>query len=55
MDYAVKGVGTSIELYNYRVLGPYGSGDMNGVIGGIDKSVRDGMDVINLYSWCEPK
>lgn len=48
VDYAVKGVAPGVELYNYRVLGPYGSGDMNWVIGGIDKSVRDGMDVINL-------
>ncbi|WP_432353809.1 S8 family serine peptidase [Sporosarcina sp. A2] len=48
VDYAVKGVAPGIELYGYRVLGPYGMGDMIGVMGGIDKSVRDGMDVINL-------
>ncbi|WP_060678296.1 S8 family serine peptidase [Virgibacillus halodenitrificans] len=48
VDYAVKGVAPGINLYNYRVLGPYGSGDMSWVIGGIDKAVRDGMDVINL-------
>lgn len=48
VDYAVKGVAPGIELYSYRVLGPYGSGDMNWVVGGIDKAVRDDMDVINL-------
>ncbi|WP_186673669.1 S8 family serine peptidase [Sporosarcina sp. BP05] len=48
VDYAVKGVAPGIELYGYRVLGPYGRGDMIWVMGGIDKSVRDGMDVINL-------
>ncbi|MGN7410763.1 S8 family serine peptidase [Sporosarcina sp. SAFN-010] len=48
VDYAVKGVAPGIELYGYRVLGPYGMGDMIGVMGGIDKSVRDEMDVINL-------
>lgn len=48
VDHAVKGVAPGIELYGYRVLGPYGMGDMVGVMGGIDKSVRDEMDVINL-------
>lgn len=48
VDYAVKGVAPGIDLYSYRVLGPYGSGTMDWVIGGIDKSIRDGMDVINL-------
>ena len=48
VDYAVKGVAPGVELYSYRVLGPYGSGDTNWVLGGIDKAVADGMDVINL-------
>lgn len=48
VDYAVKGVAPGIDLYNYRVLGEYGSGDMDWVIAGIDKAVRDEMDVINL-------
>ncbi|MFC0302144.1 S8 family serine peptidase [Virgibacillus soli] len=48
VDYSVKGVAPEVDLYSYRVLGAYGSGDMNWVIGGIDKAVRDGMDVINL-------
>ena len=32
-DSAVKGVAPGIELYNYRVLEPYGSGDSSGIIG----------------------
>ncbi|MPU18022.1 S8 family serine peptidase, partial [Acinetobacter baumannii] len=47
-DSAVKGVAPDIELYNYRVLGPYGSGDSSGIIAAIDKSISDGMNVINL-------
>src|SRR5699024_2723347 len=47
-DHAVKGVAPDVDLYSYRVLGPYGSGSMDGVIAGIDKAVQDGMDVINL-------
>lgn len=48
VDYAVKGVAPEIDLYSYRVLGPYGSGQTNWVLAGIDKAVKDEMDVINL-------
>lgn len=48
IDHSVKGVAPGIDLYNYRVLGPYGTGDMDWIIAGVDKAVRDGMDVINL-------
>lgn len=48
VDYAVSGVAPGIELYSYRVLGPYGSGGLDGIIGAVDKSIRDEMDVINL-------
>ncbi|MGG0175593.1 S8 family serine peptidase [Gottfriedia acidiceleris] len=47
-DYAVTGVAPDADLYVYRVLGTYGSGTTEAVLGGIDKSVADGMDVINL-------
>ncbi|TCP30929.1 peptidase Vpr [Scopulibacillus darangshiensis] len=48
LDYAVQGVAPDADVYGYRVLGPYGSGAMSNVIAGIDKAVKDGMDVINL-------
>ena len=47
-DLAVTGVANGVELYGYRVLGPYGSGYMSGILSGIDRAVADGMDVINL-------
>lgn len=47
-EYAVTGVAPDADLYAYRVLGPYGSGATSGVIAGIEQSVIDGMDVINL-------
>ncbi|MFF2446532.1 S8 family serine peptidase [Neobacillus sp. NPDC058068] len=47
-DISVKGVAPDVDLYAYRVLGPYGSGTSEDVIAAIEKSVDDGMDVINL-------
>ncbi|MFK9091953.1 S8 family serine peptidase [Bacillus salipaludis] len=47
-DISVKGVAPDVDLYAYRVLGPYGSGTSENVIAAIEKSVDDGMDVINL-------
>jgi subtilisin family serine protease len=46
--HAVTGVANGVDLYAYRVLGPYGSGYTSSVLSGIDKAVQDGMDVINL-------
>jgi subtilisin family serine protease len=43
-----QGVAPGVDLYAYRVLGPYGSGYTSGILGGIDKSVSDGMKVINM-------
>lgn len=45
---AVKGVAPDVELYSYRVLGKYGSGATSGIIAAVEKSVKDGMDVINM-------
>lgn len=47
-EFAVTGLAPDVDLYAYRVLGPYGSGDTSGIIAAIEKSVEDGMDVINL-------
>ncbi|WP_141550902.1 S8 family serine peptidase [Bacillus sp. AFS041924] len=47
-DYAVTGVAPGVDLYAYKVLGPYGSGYTSNIIAGIEKAVADGMDVINL-------
>ena len=47
-DYATTGIAPDADLYSYRVLGPYGSGYTADVLGGIERSVEDGMDVINL-------
>ncbi|PUB05481.1 S8 family serine peptidase [Paenisporosarcina sp. OV554] len=48
VEYAMTGVAPNVDLYAYRVLGPFGSGSDSGVIAGIEKAVEDGMDVINL-------
>ncbi|MEG2935266.1 MAG: S8 family serine peptidase, partial [Clostridium sp.] len=48
LDYAITGVAPKADLYSYRVLGPYGSGAIDGIIAAIEKSVEEGMDVINL-------
>ncbi|HHD2753998.1 TPA: S8 family serine peptidase [Clostridium perfringens] len=45
---AVKGIAPDVELYGYRVLGKYGSGATSGIIAAVEKSVKDGMDVINM-------
>ncbi|AZN42658.1 S8 family serine peptidase [Paenibacillus albus] len=47
-DAPALGVAPEADLYVYRVLGPYGSGSESAIMAGIDKSVADGMDVINL-------
>ncbi|MED1562765.1 hypothetical protein AJ85_02095 [Alkalihalobacillus alcalophilus ATCC 27647 = CGMCC 1.3604] len=47
-SYGITGIAPKIELYAYRVLGAYGSGATSGIIAAIDKSVEEGMDIINL-------
>ncbi|MFB7139933.1 Ig-like domain-containing protein [Gottfriedia sp. NPDC056225] len=48
IELPAQGVAPGVNLYNYRVLGPYGSGSQDAIIGGIDKALQDGMKVINL-------
>ncbi|TDL71131.1 DUF1533 domain-containing protein [Rhodococcus qingshengii] len=45
--YALRGVAPEVQLYAYRVLGPYGGSDES-VISGIEQSYMDGCQVINL-------
>ncbi|MGE6258377.1 S8 family serine peptidase [Heyndrickxia sporothermodurans] len=45
---AVKGIAPDVDLYVYRVLGPYGSGELGTILAGIEKAVEDGMNIINL-------
>lgn len=47
-DYDIKGLAPGVEIHAYRVLGAYGTGNTDWVIAGIEQSVKDGMDVINL-------
>ncbi|MGG2026009.1 S8 family serine peptidase [Gottfriedia sp. S16(2024)] len=47
-EYSSVGAAPEADLYAYRVLGPYGGGTSEGIIAGIDKAVKDGMDVINM-------
>lgn len=48
VEFPAQGVAPGVNLYDYRVLGPYGTGYSDAIIGGIDKAVSDGMKVINL-------
>ncbi|UPM53532.1 S8 family serine peptidase [Gottfriedia acidiceleris] len=48
IELPAQGVAPGVNLYNYRVLGPYGTGAQDAIIGGIDKALQDGMKVINL-------
>ncbi|MFB7139544.1 S8 family serine peptidase [Gottfriedia sp. NPDC056225] len=47
-QYATTGIAPDADLYAYRVLGPYGTGSQAAILAGIEKSVTDGMDIINL-------
>ncbi|PGM56970.1 S8 family serine peptidase [Bacillus sp. AFS053548] len=47
-DFAITGVAPDVELYGYKVLGPYGSGLSSTIIAGIDRAVQEKMNVINL-------
>lgn len=47
-DFAIEGVAPQVQLYGYKVLGPYGQGFGQDIMAGIDQAVKDKMDVINL-------
>ncbi|WP_195986676.1 S8 family serine peptidase [Clostridium sp. D53t1_180928_C8] len=47
-EFAVTGLAPDVDLYAYRVLGPYGSGATAGILAAIEQSIKDEMDVINL-------
>ncbi|MFB7142125.1 S8 family serine peptidase [Gottfriedia sp. NPDC056225] len=47
-EYKMIGVAPDVDLYAYKVLGPYGHGTTDAVLAGIDKAVEEGMDIINL-------
>ncbi|MGL4797430.1 MAG: S8 family serine peptidase, partial [Paraclostridium sp.] len=47
-EFATTGIAPEADLYAYRVLGPYGTGYTTDILAAIEKSVEDGMDVINL-------
>jgi subtilisin family serine protease len=47
-EYKTLGAAPEADIYSYRVLGPYGSGTSDVIIAGLDRAVKDGMDVLNL-------
>ncbi|ANS75177.1 hypothetical protein AWM70_11655 [Paenibacillus yonginensis] len=47
-EFNVVGIAPQAKIHAYKVLGPYGSGQSSWVIGGIERAVEDGMDIINL-------
>ena len=47
-DMGILGVAPEAMLLSYRVLGPYGSGPVDGIVAALEYAVRDGADVINM-------
>ncbi len=47
-EYTTVGAAPEADIYAYRVLGAYGSGQNDDIIAAVDRSVKDGMDVINM-------
>jgi len=47
-EYKTVGAAPDSDIYSYKVLGPYGSGTTDAIIAGIDRAVKDGMNVINM-------
>ncbi|MFY0762211.1 S8 family serine peptidase [Metabacillus dongyingensis] len=47
-EYTTVGAAPEADIYAYRVLGPYGSGQTDDIIAAVDRAVKDDMDVINM-------
>ncbi|KQL38733.1 hypothetical protein AN960_12185 [Bacillus sp. FJAT-25509] len=47
-EYKTIGAAPESDIYSYKVLGPYGSGTTDAILAGIDRAVKDGMNVINM-------
>ena len=47
-DMGILGVAPEAKLLSYRVLGPYGSGAIDGIVAALEYAVRDGADIINM-------
>ncbi|PEL09930.1 S8 family serine peptidase [Bacillus sp. AFS017336] len=47
-EYKTVGAAPESDIYSYKVLGPYGSGTTDAILAGIDRAVKDGMNVINM-------
>ncbi|EPD53717.1 hypothetical protein HMPREF1210_00540 [Paenisporosarcina sp. HGH0030] len=47
-EYTTIGAAPEADIYAYRVLGPYGSGQSDDIIAAVDRAVKDDMDVINM-------
>ncbi|MBN8423860.1 S8 family serine peptidase [Microbacterium esteraromaticum] len=42
------GVAPDVDLYAYRVLGPYGGGTTEDILEGMEHALADGMDIVNM-------
>lgn len=45
---AAYGIAPGVDLYGYRVLGPYGGGTTEDILEGMEHALADGMDVVNM-------
>ncbi|MEI7058441.1 S8 family serine peptidase [Nocardioides sp. CCNWLW239] len=47
-DLGAAGIAPDVDLYAYRVLGPYGSGYTRDILAAMDQALADDMDVVNM-------
>ncbi|PSL40681.1 peptidase inhibitor I9 [Planomicrobium soli] len=47
-SFGFKGIAPKVELYAYRVMGAYGTGQVSWVLAGIEEAAEQDMDVLNL-------